>query len=55
MTDVFAMQDEIAASIAGALRVKLTGKPARARPHEPAYEAGKALDLNGRHYFPRLP
>ncbi len=42
MTDVFAVQDEIAAAIAGALQVKLTGKPAAARPHEPnlhAYEA----------------
>jgi eukaryotic-like serine/threonine-protein kinase len=42
MTDVFAMQDEIAAAIAGALQVKLTGKSPTARPHEPnllAYEA----------------
>ena len=29
MTDVFAVQDEIAAAIAGALKVKLTDKPAR--------------------------
>ncbi len=42
LTDVFAVQDEIAAAIAEALKVKLTGKPATARPHEPnlpAYEA----------------
>ena len=41
MTDVFAVQDEIAAAIAGALKVTLSGKMA-ARPHEPslpAYEA----------------
>jgi eukaryotic-like serine/threonine-protein kinase len=41
LTDVFAVQDEIAAAIARALQVKLTGKPATT-PHEPnlpAYEA----------------
>jgi eukaryotic-like serine/threonine-protein kinase len=41
MTDVFAMQDEIAAAVAGVLQVKLTGKP-DTRPHEPdvaAYDA----------------
>src|SRR5271155_1368327 len=41
MTDVFAVQDEMAAAITGALQVKLTGKPAT-RTHEPnlpAYEA----------------
>ena len=32
LTDVFAVQDEIAAAIAGALQVKLTGKPATT-PH----------------------
>jgi serine/threonine protein kinase/tetratricopeptide (TPR) repeat protein len=42
LTDVFAVQDEIAVAIAGALRLKLIGKPATARPHQPnlpAYEA----------------
>ena len=42
MTDVFAMQDDIAAAIAGALQVKLTGKSPTSRPHEPnlqTYEA----------------
>jgi serine/threonine-protein kinase len=42
LTDVFAVQDEIAVAIVGALQVKLTGKPATGRTHEPnlpAYEA----------------
>jgi TolB-like protein len=42
LTDVFAVQDEIAAAIAGALQVKLTGTSWAARPHQPnlpAYEA----------------
>ena len=41
MTDVFAMQDEIAAAIAAALRVTLGATVARARytPRLPAYEA----------------
>lgn len=42
MTDIFAVQDEIAAAIAGTLQVKLTGKPVTARTFEsnlPAYEA----------------
>ncbi len=42
MTDVFAVQDEIAAAITGALQVKLTAKSPTARPYEPnlpAYEA----------------
>ena len=42
MTDIFAVQDEIAAAIAGTLQVKLTGKPVTARtfePNLPAYEA----------------
>ena len=48
LTDVFAVQDEIAAAIAGALQVKLTGKPATARPHEPNLPAYEAF-LKGRH------
>jgi TolB-like protein/tetratricopeptide (TPR) repeat protein/predicted Ser/Thr protein kinase len=42
MTDVFAVQDEIAAAITGTLQVKLTGRPVTARtfePNLPAYEA----------------
>jgi serine/threonine-protein kinase len=42
MTDIFALQDEIAQAIVGALKVTLAGKPAIARAHEPnlaAYEA----------------
>jgi len=42
LTDVFAVQDEIAAAIVGALQVKLAPKSPTARTHEPnlpAYEA----------------
>jgi len=42
LTDVFAIQDEIAVAIAGALKVKLSVEPAARRRHEPnpaAYEA----------------
>jgi TolB-like protein/Tfp pilus assembly protein PilF/predicted Ser/Thr protein kinase len=49
MTDVFAVQDEIAAAIAGTLELKLAGRPAavlRHTPNLPAYEAF----LKGRHY-----
>ncbi len=38
MADVFAIQDEIANAIAGALRVKISGKP-HYTPQLPAYEA----------------
>jgi serine/threonine-protein kinase len=53
LTDVFAVQDEIAAAIAGALRMKLA--PAsradeRYRPSLPAYEAF----LQGRHFLLEL-
>ena len=54
LTDVFAVQDEIAAAIAGALQVKLTGKTdsARHEPNLPAYEAF----LKGRHqYYKHCP
>jgi TolB-like protein/Flp pilus assembly protein TadD/predicted Ser/Thr protein kinase len=50
MTDVFAVQDEIAAAIAGALQVKLTGKPATARPQEPNLPAYEAF-LKARHQY----
>jgi serine/threonine protein kinase/tetratricopeptide (TPR) repeat protein len=39
MTDIFAMQDEISAAIADALKVKLTPMPERRMPSLPAYEA----------------
>ena len=50
LTDVFAVQDEIAAAIAGALKLKLAGEAApvhRHTPNLPAYEAY----LKGRHYL----
>jgi TolB-like protein len=47
MTDVFAIQDEIAQAIAGALQLKLAAKPANAR-HTPKLPAYEAL-LKGRH------
>ena len=50
LTDVFAVQDEIAAAIVAALKVKLTGKPASARPHEPNLSAYEAF-LRGRHHY----
>jgi serine/threonine-protein kinase len=49
MADVFEVQDEIAAAIAGALQVKLAPKPAaeeRYKPSLPAYE----VYLRGRHH-----
>jgi TolB-like protein/Flp pilus assembly protein TadD len=48
LTDVFAVQDEIAAAIAGALKVKLTGKATAERPHQPNLPAYEAF-LKGRH------
>jgi TolB-like protein len=56
LTDVFAIQDEIAAAIVAALQVKLAGSPAgppsRHKPNMPAYEAL----LKGRHqYFKNTP
>jgi eukaryotic-like serine/threonine-protein kinase len=49
MADVFAIQDEIAGAIAGALRVKISRKPSYA-PRLPAYEAV----LRGRYYRQKL-
>ena len=49
MADVFAIQDEIASAIAGALRVKISGK-AKYTPDLPAYEAV----LRGRFYRQKL-
>lgn len=46
LTDVFAVQGEIAAAIAGALQLKLAPGPERHKPGIPAYEAY----LKGRHH-----
>jgi serine/threonine-protein kinase len=51
MTDVFAIQDEIAQAITGALQMKLAVKPGRAR-HTPKLPAYEAL-LKGRHHMLR--
>ncbi len=53
MTDVFAVQDEIAAAIAAALQVKLSVAPAAQRhytPNLPAYDAY----LKARHYWGKV-
>jgi serine/threonine-protein kinase len=50
MTDVFAIQDEIAVAIAGALQVKLSAKPATRRQHEPNPAAHEAY-LKARYHF----
>jgi len=50
MVDVFAMQDEIAAAIAAALRTKLSLHRAEHTPSLPAYEAL----LKARYYFNKL-
>jgi serine/threonine-protein kinase len=50
LTDVFAVQDEIAAAIAGALQLTLTGKPSTARAHEPNLPAYEEL-LKGRYQY----
>ena len=47
MTDVFAVQDEIAVAIASALQLKLSASPRRHTPPLPAYEAL----LRGRHHL----
>jgi serine/threonine-protein kinase len=49
LTDVFAVQDEIAAAIAAALKVKLGGKPAPAHRHTPKLSAYEAY-LKGLHH-----
>jgi eukaryotic-like serine/threonine-protein kinase len=48
LTDVFAVQDEVAAAIAGALRLNLAGE-AGLRQHKPDIRAYEAW-LKGRHY-----
>ena len=52
LTDVFAMQDEIAVAIAGALQVKLSVEPAARRRHEPNPAAYEAL-LKARYHLER--
>ena len=49
LADVFAVQDEIAAAIAAALKVKLAGDGEERRKHTPKQPAFEAL-LKGRHY-----
>ena len=50
VTDIFVIQDEIAASIAKALRVRLSPKPSTARRHTPNLRAYEAF-LEGRHHL----
>ncbi len=50
MTDVFAMQDEIAAAIAAKLQVKFAASPAVARQYTPSLPAYEAF-LKGRHHL----
>jgi serine/threonine-protein kinase len=50
VTDVFAMQDEIAVAIAGALRVKLSAEPGARRRHEPNPAAQEAY-LKARYHW----
>jgi TolB-like protein/Tfp pilus assembly protein PilF len=54
LADVFAVQDEIAVAIAGALRVKLIGKPA-ARQHEPNLPAYEAFLKGRQQYYKQSP
>jgi TolB-like protein/Tfp pilus assembly protein PilF len=50
ITDIFALQDEIAAAIAKALRLRLSPKPSTSRRHTPNLRAYEAF-LEGRHYL----
>jgi eukaryotic-like serine/threonine-protein kinase len=52
MTDVFAVQDDIAAGITAALRMKLTAQPAEARQYTPSIPAYEAV-LKARHMLPQ--
>jgi len=49
IADVFAVQDQIATAIAGALKLKLSADLAQSRHHVPTLPAFEAL-LKGRHY-----
>jgi serine/threonine protein kinase len=51
MTDVFAVQDDIAAAITETLKVKLTARLVASWPHEPTLPAYEAF-LKGVHQFP---
>ena len=53
MTDVFAVQDEIAAAIAEVLQLKLVGKPAGAQRHQPTLPAYEAF-LRARHALMKI-
>src|SRR5262249_22492238 len=53
MTDVFAVQDEIATAITAVLRMKLIAQPAQRRQHIPGIPAYEAL-LKARHYFRQM-
>jgi serine/threonine-protein kinase len=50
MTDVFALQDEIAAAIADALQVKFSAEPAASRRYQPSVPAYEAF-LKARYYL----
>jgi len=50
MTDVFAVQDEIAAAIAAALKLKLSGEAPSVHRHKPSVPAYEAY-LKGRHHM----
>lgn len=52
LTDVFAIQDDIAQAIARALQVKLASHPARHTPNFPAYEALLKARHHARSYVP---
>jgi TolB-like protein/predicted Ser/Thr protein kinase len=53
MNDVFAVQDEIAAAIAGTLQVKLAVAPAEMRRYEPNLPAYEAY-LKAKHYWAKI-
>jgi eukaryotic-like serine/threonine-protein kinase len=53
LEDVFAVQDEIATAIAGALQVKLSIQPAGLRSYTPALPAYESW-LKGRHHFAKF-
>jgi eukaryotic-like serine/threonine-protein kinase len=55
MTDVFAVQDEMAAAIVAALQVKLTGKAVTARAHEPNLPAFEAFLRGRQQYYKASP
>jgi hypothetical protein len=52
LTDVFAIQDEIAQAIVGALQLTLVSKPVRHTPTFPAYEALLKARHHSRTYLP---